>query len=142
MGVVYAEITLKNASDVSAVNRGYIKEPEIRETTVRAMVDTGAITLVINEKMRAKLGLSIVDQREATLANNQKEVCKITEGVNVHWKDRVTLCQALVVSGDGGVLLGAIPLEGMDLMVNPVDQELVGIHGDKPVSLLMCANGA
>ncbi|GHV73710.1 hypothetical protein AGMMS49940_10120 [Spirochaetia bacterium] len=142
MGQVYEEITLKNMGDVSAVNRGYITEPKIRETTVRALVDTGAITLVINETMRKQLGLEIQEQNEATAnqrfdGNDTKAVCSLTEPVEVHWKDRSTVCQALVTSEKGGVLLGAIPLEGMDLMVNPVEQKLVGVHGDKAVYLVM-----
>jgi hypothetical protein len=40
----------------------------------------------------------------------------------------------LVVSGDGKILLGAIPLEDMDLMVDPVRQELTGAHGDEPIT--------
>jgi hypothetical protein len=35
------------------------------------------------------------------------------------------------------VLLGAIPLEGMDLMVNPVAGELVGVHGDEPLGMIL-----
>jgi clan AA aspartic protease len=136
MGQVYEAITLKNAGDKIRVECGFMKDPEIRQTTVRAMVDTGAITLVITEGVREQLGLTVTETSEATLANNQKERCQITEPVEVHWKDRVTACPALVIPGDGEVLLGAIPLEGMDLMVNPVDQKLVGVHGDKPVYLV------
>jgi hypothetical protein len=40
-------------------------------------------------------------------------------------------------SDNGGVLIGAISLEGMDLMINPVDQKLVGVHGDKAICLVM-----
>jgi clan AA aspartic protease len=137
MGQLYEEIILKNAGDVSAVNRGYIKRLEIREMTVQALVDTGAITLVINETMRKQLGLAVQEQHEASFGNDTKAVCTLTEPVEVHWKDRSTVCQALVTSENGGVLLGAIPLEGMDLMVNPVDQKLVGVHGDKTVYLVM-----
>jgi clan AA aspartic protease len=137
VGTTYAEITLKNEGDVFSVSRGYIKEPEIRQTTVRALVDTGAITLVINEEMRQQLGLGVMEQRETTFANGAKALCKMTEPVAVLWKDRSAVCRALVTSEKGETLLGAIPLEDMDLMVNPVDQELVGIHGDKPVSLVM-----
>ena len=36
----------------------------------------------------------------------------------------------MVIPGAESVLLGAIALEGMDLMVNPVDGELVGVHGE------------
>jgi len=80
--------------------------------------------------------LRIRGLREATLANDMKEICKVTEPVEIHWKNRETTCRALVSSGWGEILLGAIPLEDMDLMVNPVKQELVGVHGDKIVCSL------
>ena len=49
----------------------------------------------------------------------------------MQWKSAgKTVVPALVIPGAEKILLGAIPLEGMDLMVNPVSQELAGIHGD------------
>jgi len=77
MGVVQAEITLKNAIDVGNYRRNLIKEPEIRQTVVQAVVDTGALTLVINEKLRRQLGLGVVGTREATFADNTKKKIKI-----------------------------------------------------------------
>jgi clan AA aspartic protease len=136
MGLVHAEITLKNAIDVGACKRGFIKEPEIRQTTVRAVVDTGAMTLVINEQMRQQLGLGIVGTKQATLANNAKETVQIAEAVEVHWKNRSMACQPWVV-GSGRILLGAIPLENMDLIVDPAGQELIGAHGDEEVGMLL-----
>jgi clan AA aspartic protease len=136
MGTVYAEITLKNAGDVTDVKRGYIKEPEIRTTTVRAIVDTGAGTLVITEDIRQTLGLEVRGMRRATLANETKELCKVTEPVEIHWKNRDTACPALVMSGTNEILLGAIPLEDMDLIINPQQQELMGAHGDEVVMLV------
>jgi clan AA aspartic protease len=136
MGTVYAEITLKNVGDVTNVRRGYITAEKIRETTVRALVDTGAGTLIINEAVRQKLGLEIEGLRRSTLANDQKEICKVTEPVEVHWKERKTSCPALVIAGGGDVLLGAIPLEDMDLIVNPAKNELTGAHGDEVVCLI------
>jgi hypothetical protein len=56
--------------------------------------------------------------------------------VEVHWKNRSTSCEAIVLPNSDEVLLGAIPLEGMDLMVNPVEQVLVGVHGDEPLCLV------
>jgi clan AA aspartic protease len=134
MGTVYANITLKNAGDVNAVLHGYIKEPEIRETTVQVEVDTGAGTLIINEAVQNELGLMTTGLREASLADGEQKICKVTEPVEVHWKDRSMTCQAWVLPGASGVLLGVIPLEDMDLMVDPVRQRLVGAHGDKPVA--------
>ena len=136
MGTVYANITLKNAIDVGEVQRGHLKETEVRQTTVTAMVDTGAGTLIINEEICAVLGLRIEGLRRATFGNAAKEICKVTEPVKVYWKDRLCNCSALVVPAADEVLLGAIPLEDMDLMVNPAGRELVGAHGDEVVCLV------
>jgi clan AA aspartic protease len=131
MGQVFADITLQNATDFGAAGRGYIKAKDIRQTMVRAMVDTGAGTLVINEAVYAALGLKTERHHSATFANSTREICKVTEPVRITWKDRISTCHAFVVSGGGEVLLGAIPLEDMDLIVNPGKQELVGAHGDE-----------
>jgi len=136
MGLVHAEITLKNAGDVTNVERGIIKEPEIRQTIVRAIVDTGAMTMVINEQLRQQLGLRIVGTKQATLANNAKETVQIAETVEIHWKNRSMTCRPWV-TGAGKILLGAIPLENMDLIVDPAGQELIGAHGDEEIGLLL-----
>ena len=131
MGIVQAEITLRNVTDEVKARLGLIKTEEIRTTAVTAVVDTGSMHLVITEDLRQELGLVVKGERIAHVANGQRINCKITETVEVHWKDRETTLPALVIPGAEKVLLGAMPLEGMDLMVNPVSQELVGVHGDK-----------
>jgi clan AA aspartic protease len=136
MGNVHAEITLKNIRDKIKAEEGYIKEFEIRQTTVQAVVDTGAMTLVINEQMRQQLGLGIVGAKQATLADNTKRTVQIAEAVEVHWKNRSMTGQPWVVNS-GRIPLGAIPLENMDLMVDPAGQELIGAHGDEDVGLLL-----
>ena len=135
MGQVYADITLKNSIDVALADRGMIEDREIREIAVRALVDTGAMTIVINEEIREKLGLKVKGLKEVKLANDSRDVAKVTGPVDIIWKDRETCCQALVVSGWGDVLLGAIPLEDMDLIVDPVRLELAGAHGDEILTL-------
>jgi len=136
MGVVRAEITLRNIKDKMKAEEGYIKEPEVRQTVVKAVVDTGAMNLVINEKLRRQLGLGVVGTKEATLADNTKRMIKIADAVEIHWKNRFMVCQPWVV-GSGNTLLGAIPLENMDLMVDSVSQTLVGAHGEKEVGMLV-----
>jgi clan AA aspartic protease len=130
MGFVYAEITLKNSYDVISADRGIIKEPEIRQTAVTALVDTGAATLVINEAIRQQLGLKIKRSREMELADGSKQIFLITDPVEIHWKNRDMISQAVVVPNTSEVLLGAIPLEAMDLIIDPARQELIGAHGD------------
>ena len=135
MGTVYADITLRNAMDVAIARRGKgqanISSHEIRQTTVTALVDTGAATLVINEELQQQLGLEIARSYRAELADGSKQVYSYSEPVEIHWKDREVSCQAIIVPRASEVLLGAIPLEAMDLMVNPVDQQLIGAHGDE-----------
>ena len=136
MGIVHAEITLKNAIDMGNARRGMIKDFEVRQTTVTAVVDTGAGTLVINEAIRQKLGLEIQEKRRATLADGATHDYEVTEPVSVHWKNRISSCNAFVLPDSNNVLLGAIPLEDMDLIVNPKKLELVGAHGDEVMGIL------
>ena len=130
MGTVHAEITLRNVLDEGQVRKGLIREDEVRSVTVTAVVDTGAASLIINEELCQKLGLGITEERSAKMADGRRVACKLTEAVDVHWKDRHWPCAAVVVPGAESVLLGVIPLEGMDLMINPKTQKLEGVHGD------------
>jgi hypothetical protein len=131
MGTTYAEITLKNAIDVGMEKRGLIKEAEIRQISIRVVADTGAETLVINEEVRAALGLRIEGPAEAWLADGEHHGCQVTETVKVCWKDRFMTCSPWLLADAPEVLLGAIPMEDMDLIVDPKRQQVVGAHGDK-----------
>jgi clan AA aspartic protease len=136
LGIVYSEIVLKNAGDVANVQRGIIPEKEVRTVAVKAMVDTGAGTLVINEEIRAKLGLATQSLRRTALADGVSAIYQVTEPVYIHWEDRDTACMAVVIPHADSVLLGAIPLEDMDLIVDPKRQQLVGAHGNEVVCLV------
>ena len=133
MSLVHTEITLKNAIDVATAKKGLIKEPEVRQVTIQALVDTGAWTLVINEATREKLGLDILGTDSGTLADGTDGAYNIAGPLEVLWKDRRTTCDALVLPNANEVLLGAIPLEALDLTVNPRTEEVTGAHGDQPL---------
>ena len=136
MDTVFAEITLKNGSDLVRLQDKNITDKDVRSLTINAVVDTGAVTLVINEDIRQKLGLVIEGTRTVSIAGGSKIDCKITEPVRIYWKNRDASCQAVVLP-DGEVLLGVIPLEFMDLIVDPVAEQLVGAHGDRIINRLM-----
>ena len=131
MGEVRTEITLVNLGDSVKARDGFISESEVRRLTVNAVVDTGAWTLIINEAAREKLGLKVEETSETTLAGGVKVFSQITEPVRIYWKDRRAACEAVVLPSEEDVLLGALPLEAMDLMVHPQRQEVTGAHGDK-----------
>jgi len=136
MGTVFVEITLKNGGDLTSFQRGYITDKDVRSLTVTALVDTGASTLVINDTICQTLGLAIEKTSTATIAGGMKIDCKVTEPVRICWKDRDAISPALVLP-ESEVLLGVIPLEAMDLIVDPVNHELAGAHGDKMVIRVM-----
>jgi len=136
MGNVIVEITVKNAFDVGLVNAGQMAENDVRTVTLSAIVDTGATSLVINEDIFNQLGLTVVRPRTINLAGGAKMEGKVTSPVDIHWKDREATVNAVVLPG-GKPLLGVIPLEFMDLIVDPINRELVGAHGDEVVLMAM-----
>ena len=136
MGLVHADITLKNVEDQIKAKIGLITDREIRQLSVRALVDSGAWTMVINEATREKLGLSITRSSQGTLADGSRGQYQIAGPLEIWWKDRSFICEAVVIPTADENLLGAIPMEGMDLIVNPGSQELSGAHGDQIVHSL------
>jgi len=133
MGHVNTQITLKNLWDVLNAKKGNLPEDKIRQATIDVMVDTGSSMLVINEQLFQQLGLDVIGEREINLANDAREICKVTEAMEINWEDRSTVMSALVIEDAPESLLGVLPLEGMDLIVDTVNQKLVGAHGDHPV---------
>jgi hypothetical protein len=134
--VFSTEITLENLIDAGNARHGLIKETEVRRLTVNALVDTGAWRLVINEATRAALGLDVLYTDTSEVANGVIETGFVTEAVTVHWKDRFSTCEAFVLPNGTDVLFGALPMEGMDLMVSPKREEVIGAHGDKPLRIV------
>jgi clan AA aspartic protease len=130
MGNFKEEITLTNSREAGNARAGLISAEQVQSVTVSAIVDTGASTLIINEEIRQQLGLELLGTRTTNFADGGQKECGITEPVDIHWKNRDCSVRAVVIPGAKAILLGAIPLEDMDLMVNPVKQELVGVHGD------------
>jgi clan AA aspartic protease len=136
MSTVRTKITLKNAVDVGMAERGHITDAQVHTLTVEALADTGAWTLIIDENTCQKLGLRLKGPEPGVLADGSTIIYQITEGVEVHWQDRKTVCPALVVPGANEILFGALPMEGMDLIVCPRKEKVVGAHGDTALYIL------
>jgi clan AA aspartic protease len=133
MGQVITEITLANVKDEGKAEDGIISINDVRKATVQAIVDTGAMALIITEELYQKLGLTQKREIIANLADGRRLPCIETSGVNIYCQDRETEVRAMVIPGAKRVLLGVIPLESMDLTVDPKRQKLVGVHGDEVV---------
>jgi clan AA aspartic protease len=93
------------------------RKPELQQLEVDALADSGSVYLCIPAHAQLQLGLEEVEQKEATLADGSKKLVAYVGPVELRFKNRVGFTGALVM-GDQ-VLLGAIPMEDMDLVVIP-----------------------
>lgn len=131
MGLVYAEIELINGGDLEMVRRKLMDEDDVKRMRVNALVDTGSIMLCINENIQEQLQLPVVETRKAQMANGAIVEYEVVAPVELRFKNRRTSCQAMVLPGNSEVLLGAIPLEDMDVLIHPQRQELI-VNPDHP----------
>jgi clan AA aspartic protease len=124
---VYADIELINAEDITLAKRNLIGEEEIKRMHVKALVYTGSYMLCINESIQEQLKFPIVERRSGQLANGSVVEYNVVSHVELKFKNRRTMCNAMILQGDNEVLLGAILLEDMDVLIHPQRQELIVI---------------
>ncbi len=106
MGLIHTNICLSNP-----------KHSDLHKMEVTALVDTGALHLCIPEHLKIQLQLEELEKREVTLASGEKKLCSYCGPIQVQFQNRSCFVGALVL-GDT-VLLGAIPMEDLDLIVHP-----------------------
>jgi len=131
MGLIYADIILSNSVEETAFKKGLVAEKDVKKINVKALVDTGAYMLTINDAIADQLDLMIQDSVEVELADGTHSKRTLVGPVTVRFKNRRTTCDAIVLPGANEVLLGAIPLEGMDVVIDPLMQRL-DVHPDRP----------
>jgi clan AA aspartic protease len=124
MGLITTMLTLANP-----------RRPGIAPVRVEALADTGSVYLILPEAVRRELDLEIDADRTVTLADGSKRSVPYAGPVEVRFKNRLAFVGAIVM-GDQ-VLLGAIPMEDMDLVlvpgtrsidVNPASPDIASAH--------------
>jgi len=125
MGLVYTEIELINGGDLEMERRKLMDKDEVRRMYITALVDTGSYMLCINEVIQEQLQFPIVEKRKAETADGRILEFDVADNVQVRFKNRATTCRAMILPGDSESLLGAIPLEDMDVLIHPQRQELI-----------------
>ena len=127
MGVTYVELRLAN--DARA---------DLEEINATALVDTGALHLCIPEHVALQLQLKDTGVREVTLADGHAHQVRYVSPIRIEVFGRACVTGALVL-GDQ-VLLGAIPMEDMDLIVEPARQR-VSVNPNSPNIPMSLAKG-
>jgi clan AA aspartic protease len=131
MGLIRANIELINGEDLILAKRNIIGEEEVKRMEVDMLVDTGSVYMCINENIQEQLKLPIVERRKGQLANGSIVEYDVVGPIEVKFKNRRCSVDAMVLLGENEPLLGAIPMEDMDVLIHPYKQELV-VNPDHP----------
>jgi clan AA aspartic protease len=111
MGHVFAEIELSNP-----------REQDLLPVKAKALADTGALMLCIPEHVALQLKLETESMREVSVADGRKENVPYVGPIRVSFGKRFCYVGALVLGDE--VLLGAVPMEDMDLVISPNRREI------------------
>ena len=111
MGIIYADIRLANDA-----------RPDLEEIEATALVDTGALHLCIPEHVAIQLKLSDKAPREVQTADGKSHLVRYMSPVKISMLGRECVTGALVFGNQ--VLLGAIPMEDLDVVVEPARQKV------------------
>ena len=116
MGATYASLRLTNLFTQDAVS-------------VRALVDTGSSYLILTTEVARLLGYDLEEctVRPVSLADDRRIPVPVVGPLQIDFEDRQCRLEAVVLPGME-CLLGFIPLEAMDLVVDPLNERLVGAH--------------
>lgn len=118
MGYAFADIRLSNPS-----------KPDLQPMEVQALADTGALMLCIPEHVALQLGLEKEAEREVTTADGRRTKVPYVGPVRVAFDGRSCFVGALVLGDE--VLMGAVPMEDMDLVISPA-QRKVTVNPESP----------
>jgi predicted aspartyl protease len=108
-----------------------LNKDEVKRMTVNMLVDSGAYMMAINETFQEQLQLPFKEKRKSIMENGSVEEHDVVGPIEIKFKNRSAVCNAVVLPGDNEPLLGAIPMEEMDVIFHPRSNELV-VHPDHP----------
>jgi len=135
LGRVLTEATIENLEDLWAVKRGLLAPEQVRQITVAdALVDTGATLLSIPTRLIQQLGLSKTSSKHVTSSIGLAEA-NVYDAVRLTIQSRTCTMDVMEVPDSVPVLIGQIPLEHLDLVVDLRNRALIGnpAHGGEHV---------
>ena len=112
MGLITANIELSNP-----------RSRQIKSIKTPSLVDTGSLHLCIPEHIAIQLQLDELYKREVTTADGKKHLVPYMGPITVKFENRGCFTGALVFGNE--VLLGAVPMEDMDVLISPAKQALI-----------------
>jgi predicted aspartyl protease len=131
MGRVVVKAEVESLEDLLRERRGEITRDQIRRLVIDdALVDTGATSLSMPRRMIEALGLLPFRKRVARTTSGLREF-SVYGAVRLVIDGRECSCDVTELDDDCPVLIGQVPLELLDFLVDPARQRLIGnpAHG-------------
>jgi len=125
MRPVYAEIELVSGEDMIDLLRGRLDKDKTKKIKVTARIDTGVTHLFINEYIRDYFQLRVIDHRPFKMPNGEVIYSDMVGSLEIRFQNRNTFCSAVVMPGNAQPVLGCTYMQAMDVLIDPVRQELV-----------------
>jgi len=135
MGRVLTEATIESLQDLWDAKRGMMAAEQVRRITVSdALVDTGATLLALPTRFIHQLSLARTSSKRVTSSTGQTEA-GIYEAVRLTIQGRSCTMDVMEMSDDVPVLIGQMPLEHLDFVVDLSNRCLIGnpAHGGEHV---------
>jgi predicted aspartyl protease len=126
MGQVKVQVTLANVRELAMSQLGHLAPEAVHTCQVEALIDTGTLRSVVPPAVADALGLLRLRRSEAQMADGRWGEVDVCEPVQVRMVAGIERRheESMLVMGET-VLLGAMVLEGMDLLVDCARQQLV-----------------
>ena len=124
MGEIAVETELENPLDRGQFERGLGRESDIRRTTVNAVVDTGAVMLMLPQNVVERLGLNVRRTVIVTYADERREERPVAGPVTVRLCNRFMSIDCVVGPPLSEPLIGQVVLESLDLIADCRNQTL------------------
>lgn len=120
MGEIRVDIILENDRDIFLFNEGKIKKEQIRNVKLNALVDTGAVMLLLPQDVVEALGLEKIDRAIVTLANEEKIEFDVAGTLSLVIGNRKMKTDCLIGPPQCEPLVGQLILERLDLILDPL----------------------
>ncbi len=129
IGRVIVSAKMENLAEYVEMRQGKMKPEDVRTLEIdEALVDTGATTLSLPKRFIDQLGLIPFRQRPSRTATGSV-MTKVYGAVRLTVQERECQCDVVEVADDCPVLIGQVPLELLDFVIDPKSRQLIGRHG-------------
>lgn len=133
MGEIVAQVELENPGDRALAEHGHREDSQVRKSSVDAVVDTGAVMLVLPQNVVERLGLETQRTVVVTYADERREERPVAGPVTVRIGNRFMNTDCVVGPPLSEPLLGQIVLEALDLIADCTNRTLTPRFPDYPL---------